>query len=223
MALDVMVDFLHDEAEYWRNVASDERMWGQRCKSAAAASCRHTQKRVRLAQYLPDSSSSTDTHSDDDVEEDTQDSHASSKTRDASSLLSPWEQITTGHNKRVCSNCTTSKIINKDCTLGVCKRCCVASTSKCKLTAHKHRKATTLQPYVETLTSEPAKRTKDVLVRVIEEKRSVYITYNRGSHGDMPRKVDPKLLKAGKTGQLVETYATLRMLCDISAFLTSRA
>ncbi len=102
-------------------------------------------------------------------------------------------------SQRICSNCSTSKIINKDC--------CVASTSKCKLTAHKRGKTGTSRPYLETLTTrEPADRTKDVLVRAIEEKRSVYITYKGGTRGDAPRKVDPKLLKAGKTGQLVETY-----------------
>jgi hypothetical protein len=209
-ALDVMVDLLYDEAVYWSNVAGDERMWGQKCKSTAAASRRHTQKRVRLGQYLPDSNSSTDTQSDDNddgAEEETQDFQAPSKTRDASPLVSPEEQPTTDHGKRICSSCTTSKIINKDCTLGVCKRCCVASTGKCKLTAHRRGKTGTSRPYMETLsTREPANRTKDLLVRAIEEKRSVYITYKGGSHGDAPRKVDPKLLRAGKKGQLVETY-----------------
>ncbi len=53
---------------------------------------------------------------------------------------------------------------------------------------------------------ELANHTKKLLVRVIEDKHSVYITYKRESHGDVPRKVDPKLLKAGKKDQLVETY-----------------
>jgi hypothetical protein len=28
MALDIMVDFFHDEAEYWQNIVSDKRLWG---------------------------------------------------------------------------------------------------------------------------------------------------------------------------------------------------
>jgi hypothetical protein len=208
-----MVDFLHDEAEYWCKVASNEQMWSQKCKSTAAASRRHTQKRVRLSQYLPDSSSSADSHSEDEAEEDMQDVLTHSQARDVPPSLSPslslssQEQNSTSRSKRICSNCVNSKLVNKDCSLGVCKDCCVVSTGRCKLTAHRCEKPTTSRPYLEPLAAnKPASRTKDMLARAIEQKCSVYIAYRGGTHGDLPRKIDPKLFKAGKKGQLVESY-----------------
>jgi hypothetical protein len=207
MALDVMVDFLHDEAEYWHNVVSDKCLWDQKHKSTATTSRRYTKKRVRVAQYFPDSSSSTDSLSDDEVERDTQDNRASSNTRNISLLPFPQEQITIGHVKHICSNYTTSKIINKDCTLKVCKRCCVVSTGKCKLTTHKCGKTTTSRPYLETLAiSEHTNHTKDVLICAIEEKHSVYISYMKRIHSEGPRKVDLKIIKTGNLGQLVAAY-----------------
>jgi len=83
----------------------------------------------------------------------------------------------------------------------------VVSTGRCKLTAHRCAKPTSSRLYLETLaTNEPVSRTKDMLARAIEQKRSVYIAYKGGTHGDLLRKIDPKLFKAGKKGQLVESY-----------------
>jgi hypothetical protein len=207
MALDVMVDFLYDEAEYWRNVAGDKRMWDQKRKSVAAASHRHTQKRVRLAKYFPDSGSSTDSHSENETEEELQDTCAHLQARDTSPSHFSQKETGVGRSKCVCLNCSSSKLVNKDCSLGVCKECCVASTSKCKLTAHRRGKPTASRLYMETLTtSELVNRTKEILVHDIEKKCSVYITYKGGTHSDLSRKVDPKLFKAGKMRQLVETY-----------------
>jgi hypothetical protein len=201
MPLDVMVDFLYDEAEYWRNVAGDKWMWDQKCKSVAAASHRHTQKRVRLAKYLPDSGSTTDSHSKNETGEELQDACAPLQARDTSPSQFFQEETGAGRSKRVCSNCSSSKLVNKDCSLGVCKECCVASTGRCKLTAHRRGKATTSRPYMETLTtSEPANRMKEMLAHAIEKKRSVYITYRGGTHGDLPRKVDPNSSKQAKWG-----------------------
>jgi hypothetical protein len=99
-----MVDFFHDEAEYWRKVASNELMWDQKRKSTVA-SRRHTQKRVRLSQYLPDSSSSMDSRFDDETEEEVHDPVVAFTSRDMPSSLSPsssppsQEQNSTSCNK----------------------------------------------------------------------------------------------------------------------------
>ena len=105
--------------------------------------------------------------------------------------------------KRVCSTCKRSRTINKDCSLGVCKKCCIASTHYCKITGHRRDKLGLSKPYLETLASSAP---SDVLVNTVNmvreaiaDNRPVYISYKGGTLGSgHSRKITPKVMRQGK-------------------------
>jgi hypothetical protein len=127
--------------------------------------------------------------------------------------------------KQTCASCQRYKQINKDCSLRMCKRCCIESPSYCK--AHKYSKTTgTPKPYehnslaIAQKSSSPLGQQQQldhqvlpgVLEKVesaIRDRRSVYISYSAGTSGNQARRIDPQALKQGKEGLLVESHCHL--------------
>jgi hypothetical protein len=139
------------------------------------------------------------------------------------STIQSLHETDNDNRKRPCPSCECLKLINKQCTLKVCKQCCASSTAKCKLTHHNNARITAAKPYEQTLlthgnptmplTAEITLVTSTVekaIQSAINNKRSVYISYLGGTGGEQPRRIDPKILRAVKNGQVVEAYCHLK-------------
>lgn len=233
LPLDKMVDFLAEEDEYWCRLRNDPRSWTEKQKGTAAAKERHLKKRRRLSHYLDPNTTvrrpsvsltlseleDEDEDEDDDVGDYTPQEPPTppglfdvADTRQGDSLTNADndsnEPIVYGR-KRLCPTCNRSKIINKDCSLMVCKECCSESTQCCRVTHHKRSKPGAVKPYLQTslaTQAAPDGHVLEVVKSAIDNKREVYISYNGGTRGDHPRKITPRAFTSAKEGQLVESW-----------------
>jgi hypothetical protein len=224
LALDAMVDFLAGEDEYWRRIVNDPRSWGYKQTEAAAGRERHLKKRRKLSHYVDSRNTTVPrpsvslTLSDLEDEDDDREDYVHKEPFAPPGLPEVADGgLVNDHNnneaasgrKRPCSTCKRSKIINKDCSLMVCKECCSESTLYCQVTQHKRSKLGAAKPYMQTSlatqAAAPLERVLEMVNSAIKDKRDVYISYNGGTFGDGPRKITPKkVLVQGKDGRLVE-------------------
>jgi hypothetical protein len=110
--------------------------------------------------------------------------------------------------ERVCPKCNQRKF-NGDCSLHVCKPCCVASTERCSLPDHKRAKVGARKPYNRTTTATASQESATIDAGILEKinsaiagKHSVWISYQ---DNNLPRKIIPHRFKEGSEGRLVET------------------
>jgi hypothetical protein len=102
----------------------------------------------------------------------------------------------------------------------MCKSCCISSPVACKYTHHRQAKVGARQPITiasQTLVQGPPNTTsttttlhvsgiKERLEAIIQAKRDVYISYDKGTNSKRPRKIKPNSFSPGKEGELVQAY-----------------
>lgn len=207
LALDHMVEFLVQEDEYWCRLANDPKSWSAKKRETEQAKARHLKKRRRLS-FFRDRTKDHDRDSepcnvwDLDVE-DGEDSDEGILDHVVVGVT-PNLNLEERGRRQACKQCGKLKIVNKSCSLRVCKTCCSDSPQECKLTDHKRSKNLgARKPYLQTLSDDSLPVLPGVLdkiTRAIQEKSSVYISYEGGTHSLRPRKIQPLQLVRGKTG-----------------------
>jgi hypothetical protein len=127
--------------------------------------------------------------------------------------------------REVCGGCQKERLVNKQCSLRVCKKCCIASYQRCGITDHDRAKNTASKPYLETLANaneiysenptEPSgniNRAKTVIASAIDKKHSVYILYS--AEEILDKRDKPKRGQKWDTPALVDTFR----LIDLQGF-----
>jgi hypothetical protein len=199
LALDQMVDFLAQEDQYWCRVIDDPKSWSDKKQQTANAKERHLQKRRRLSHYR-DRSQDHDRRSEScnvwDLD--------SEYTEESDENLGDKFVTVDLGRKQTCKQCGHAKVVNKSCSLQVCKSCCSDSTQECRLTDHKRSKKLGMsKPYLDNLLDDSAQVLPGVFEKItqaIQEKFPVYISYTGGTHSNLPRKIQLLQLVTGKTG-----------------------
>lgn len=241
MSLDKMVDYLAAEDEFWNRLVNNPRLWAEKKASHASSQERHRKKRRMLKHYVKrgedqerwdvvDRVVSSDLLSSDDEEMESNDnllesfssssssSTTTTTTTSTSSVSRPPKQRkprkpnpTTPMHER-CLKCRLYKY-NEQCSLTMCKACCIASPSVCKYTHHKQAKVGARQPVViasETTTPPPpilpVPNIKEQLEAIIQSKGEAFILYDRGTNSNRPRRIKPNAFSLGKEGELVHAY-----------------
>lgn len=230
MSLDKMVDYLASEDEYWRRLVGDPRLWAEKKTAHDESQERHRKKRRMLKHYIerganPERSDvvdtcviSSDLLSSDETENDTVDANSSSPTTTTTIPANkPQKQrkprkpnLTTPMHER-CLKCRLYKF-NEQCSLTMCKTCCIASPATCKYTHHRQAKVGARQPAViasETNvppTTLPVVNVKEQLEAIIQSKGEAFISYDRGTNSKRPRRIKPNAFSLGKEGELVHAY-----------------
>lgn len=219
-----MVDWLKKEDEYWCNMAADSRLWSEKTSRTDGARKRH-EKRRRLTHYSDHNKSDTqaltkdhgndisDANQDDSCPESDSDNDDDDGIIDLVASTTPSNSDGKQHangRKRPCPECHKLKIINKECSLKSCKKCCCKSPSHCTVTDHKQsKKVGAPRPYLETSLANakpsiPNSASVAPFIPSIEEKiksaknekRPVFISYLGGP----PRKILPNELVIGREG-----------------------
>lgn len=147
-------------------------------------------------------------------------SSSSTITTSTSSVSKPHKQqklrkpnLNTPMHER-CLKCRLYKF-NNQCSLTMCKACCIASPSACKYTHHKQAKVGARQPIViasETTTTPPpppilpVPNIKEQLESIVQSKGEAFILYDRGTNSKCPRRIKPNAFSLGKEGELVHAY-----------------
>ncbi len=150
-----MVDWLKDEDDYHCATYSDPKLWHERETTAAAAQQRH--KKRRLASQYSDRSKDSSRHSMSSPVFGLINANSNNEGSDGIIDLVSATPTCAPDNKdandrqQPCPGCGQSKIINKECSLHLCKKCCSNSSQHCKLTAHMRTKTIGApKPYLET-------------------------------------------------------------------------
>jgi hypothetical protein len=241
MSLDKMVDYL--AAEYWRRLVNDPRLWAEKKTTHASSQDRHRRKRQMLKHYVerggdPERSDAVDQFISSDLLSSDGDNERVEDDLDVdnSSTLSSSSTTTTTTsseqprkkrrprkptpNTPMHERCLKCRLyaFNNDCSLTMCKACCVDSPAACKYTGHKRAKLGARQPLAESM---PPKTQsvpplppvtllvpdiKERLEAIIREKGEAFISYERGNNSKRPRRIKPTSFSQGKEGELVHAY-----------------
>lgn len=230
MSLDKMVDYLAAEDEYWKRTVNDQRLWAEKKTSHSSSQERHRRKRQMLKNYVErgndversdavDQVISSDLLSSDGENErvdDDIDVNSSTITTTTSSSSKPLKQRkprkpnpTTPMHER-CLQCRLYKF-NYQCSLTMCKACCISSPAACKYTHHRQAKLGARQPSAFTSPSIsthllPVVDIKERLEKIVQAKGEVFISYEKGTNSKVPRRIKPNAFSQGKEGELVHAY-----------------
>jgi hypothetical protein len=156
------------------------------------------------------------------------------------------DKLRGAERREVCGGCQKERLVNKQCGLRVCKKCCVASYQRCGITDHDRAKNTASKPYLETLAntdeigsedstdlSSNIDRAKTLIASAIDTKHSVYILYSaeetrdkpkRGQKRDTPalvdtfRLIDPQGFEDGVRGRGIKVRAHCHLRNEVRHF-----
>ena len=119
--------------------------------------------------------------------------------------------------REICGGCRKERLVNKQCGLRVCKKCCIASYQRCGVTDHDRAKNTASKPYLETLAnadeicsknstqlSGDLEKVKTVITSAIDKKHSIYILYS--AEETLDKKDKPKRGQKREAPALVDTF-----------------
>jgi hypothetical protein len=218
MALDKLVDFLAEEDKYWQRAVASAQLWKAKKKQVLAAKERYAKKRRHLAHYLerdsdPNRMSTEDIDAmallealllEDDNTIDLVDIvPLQPQSRAASSQpVPPTGDANKSLHFTQCPTCNKIKV-PAECSLGLCKSCCIKSPQLCKFQYHRRDKTNATADMTDS----------NILKRVqvaVDKKQDLWILYAAGTQTPKPRKITPQSIKKNNKGHKMDA------LCHIA-------